>query len=268
MPGEPVYLGYDDGYEWPSSLGVYQVRSDGLVYRFDELYQTRVLADDLCLELEGRPWFRDLELGWADPTARAAIETFRRFFLAKLGRAVMLPAENDRVAGWKAVRGRLGRPGKAPMIGFAPQAPSGFQDLKGLVRRDDLPDDCEKKQDHGADEVRYLIMGLHRHLGLTDRSGERPTGSDVYQEDARAGQAERKIREYYDRLRRLGVPAQKLDTIEQFALAPEGLGAVGREAVWRAYGALLSELTVGGRLARAGLRLDTMDDDDEMDRPD
>lgn len=250
VPGQPVYLGYDDGFHYPSCLGAWQLRSDGFLYQFDEIYATERLVPQLCEELGDKPWLPDCERGWPDPSAYRAIQEFNQFFEARLGRPVMVwDTDNNRIQGWRAVRRRLRGPlGHATIAWKRGACLYTWQDVKGLTRKEGT-EDCEKKDDHGADQSRYLVHNLDQYLGRRAAwtgTGRPEGGVQDQLEQARQEQAEGLIKDRWDQLRRQGVRDAELQVIEQ-RYGPE------RVEFARALGGLIAEQTVGGRLRRAGL---------------
>lgn len=260
VPGRPVYLGYDDGFAWPLVLGAWQMRDDGFLYQFDELYLRRALPSAVIEELDKKEWIEDVEIGWPDPSARAAIQQYRDWFQARLGRPVMVwNTDNDRINGWKAVRRRLWTPPGVPMLGYHPRCSSTYGDVAGLAKLEGS-EDCQKIDDHGGDQTRYLVYNLDRYLGIQARAeGEyRPEGGVETARKAIAARTESEIRERYDKLVKLGVKPERLKQVE------EGMGPARREEYRRALGSWLAEMTTSGRLQRAGL---VRDDPDDLDRP-
>lgn len=257
VPGQPVYLAYDDGFTFPHCLGAWQMRPDGVLYQFDEHYGTKTLARDLCENvLPEKPWLKDVEYGWPDPNGRPAIEEFRRFFLATIKRPVMVwDVDNARVDGWKVVRRRLRNQLGQTTIGFHPRCKETWKDLKGLVAKEGT-EDCEKVRDHGADQVRYLVRNLERFLGIRsawDREEQRPEGAVERVNKAREVLAEAEIRDRWDRLKGIGVKETHLKDLE-------ARFGVDRIKFSQALGAWISENTMGGRLRRAGLADDENDE--------
>ena len=255
VPGRPVYLGYDDGFGFPLALGAFQVREDGLFYMFDGLYGARKLTREVCAWLSGRPWLKDVAIGWPDPSGQAAIEEFREFFQAVLGRPVMTTdADNSRVDGWNVVRRRLRGPLGGVLLGFGTDCPPEiWNDLAGLQTKPGT-EDCEKKQDHGADMVRYLCRNLERYLGVQDAWTEdkRPDGQFDVERRALEHQAEATIKKHWDMLRGIGIPEDKIKATEaQFGADRTGFA--------KSLGGWLSQYTLRGRMQRAGLA----DEDDE-----
>jgi hypothetical protein len=250
VAGRPVYLGYDEGFNFPLVLGAWQMRDDGVLYEFDVIYRTQTLVGDVIEELDDRPWVEDAELGWPDPSARAGIEEFRRYFMARLGKPVMVwNTDNDRLNGWKVMRRRLwGWDGRAT-IGWHPRCARSYKDIRGLVKKEGT-EDCDKVDDHGADEARYVVFNLERYLGIQDRlnnEGRRPQGSIEREEKARAMRVEGQIKERWERLLALGITLHSLRVTErQFGARRDDLNA--------ALGGWIRENTLAGRLERAGLR--------------
>jgi len=267
VPGRPVYLGFDDGFAYPYCLGAWQERSDGFLYQFDELYGTQKVTGDLIEDLKTRAWIADVAPaedfgGWPDPSARSAIETFNRWFVengetAKRagGRPVMRwDTDNDRQQGWKSVRGRLyGMTGRAT-IGFHPRCVHTYGDLKGLVQEEGK-EDCKKVDDHGADQVRYLVHNRDKRLGRKAGFDERrrPEGMLDAMQRQREGEAEDKIKTHWDRLVQLGYQETELRLIDQ-RYHDDRVGLA------RALGGLIVDLTMRGRLQRAGMASDVDDE--------
>lgn len=264
VPGRPVYLAYDDGFNFPAVLGAWQVTPAGVVYQFDELYRVRCLPRQLLEELEGRPWFRDLGEGWGfpDPTAHAAIEEFNQFFRDRFGRALFrYDVDADRREGWRAVRRRLWGALGRPTIGWHPRCRETIRELRGLRRRPGT-EDCEKADDHAPDMVRYFVLNFERLMGYNESRNARPVGGVERAEREAEARAEGLVRERWDRLRALGVPEGELRALE-------ARWGARRADLARALGGLLSELTLAGRLRRSGLRTEPEEDpevDGEEDR--
>ena len=256
VPGEPVYLGYDDGFGFPLALGAWQVRKDGTFYCFDGLYGARKPIHTVLAWLSTKEWLKDVAIGWPDPSGQAAIEEFREFFKSVLGRPVMVTdADNSRVDGWNVVRRRLRGPLGGVLIGFGPGCPPEiWNDLAGLASKEGT-EDCEKKQDHGADMVRYLCRNLERYLGVQDAWNEdkRPEGQFDIERKAREVQAEDAIKRQWDRLRGLGITEDRLREAER---NHDGT----RADFARALADWVSQHTMKGRLQRAGLAPEDEDD--------
>jgi len=259
VPGRPVYLGYDYGFGFPMCLGAWQMRQDGFLYQFDEVYGMRLSTQALCGQLAEKPWLKDVEVGWPDPSAQEAIETFRAFFQAAIGRPVMVPdTDNARIPGWAVLRRRLRGPLGEVGVGWDRAAcPSTWSDVAGLQRKEGT-EDCEKKEDHGADQSRYLVRNLEAYLGLKEAWSEerRPEGGDAPRQRALDAQAEQLIRERWDRLRGQGVTEERLKTSEARF---DG----DRRQFADMLGEWLSERTLGGRMRRGGLT-----ERDDQRRPD
>ena len=98
--------------------------------RCDEIYRPASWSDDSALSWRPAPGSgTSRRLGGPDRAggARGVPPVLHR----EVGKAVMHPAENNRVAGWKAMRGRHGQPGKPPMIGLGPRAAVGVHRHQG-----------------------------------------------------------------------------------------------------------------------------------------
>jgi len=255
VAGREVYLGYDDGFAWPLCLGAWQVRPDGFLYQFEELYGERLLPEQVCDWLLDRPWLRDVQKGWPDPSAHAAIETYRQFFLRVLNRPVMSwNTDNTRKDGWKACRRRFRGPDGRTTIGFHPRCKGTIADLAGLMRNEHDLEDCQKKRDHGADQARYLIYNLERELGWQDYlEGRTPDHATRHEQQAREANREAKVEALWNQLRSLGYPPQTLDQLER--------RANDRTELIRMLGSLVAEHTIAGRMARAGLTPDPGDEE-------
>jgi hypothetical protein len=248
VPGRAVYLAYDDGYNFPMALGAWQVRADGLIYQFDELYQTKWLPRMTFEEIQKRAWFRDVAAmgGFPDPTALAAIAEFNELFRGTHGHQVFRhDVDNDRVNGWRAVRRRLWGPQGEATVGWHPRCVATLGDLQNLIRKEGT-EDCEKRDDHGADMVRYLLYNLERLLGYKNAIGRRPEGTVDRQQAERSAETEGLVRERWDRLRALGVKESELVLLE-------GRFGVQRVELAKALGGLIRDRTIAGRLERAGL---------------
>lgn len=254
VPGRPVYLGYDDGFGFPLCLGAWQVRpEDGLFYMFDGLYGSKKLPSEVCRWMSTKDWLKDVAVGWPDPSGQAAIEQYRQFFMGVLGRPVMVfDADNSRVDGWNVVRRRLRGPLGGVLLGFNRTAcpPEVWNDLAGLQVKVGT-EDCEKKQDHGADMVRYLCRNLERYLGLQEvwSDDKRPEGQMDAEYKAKEYQAEGLIKARWDQLRGIGVSEAKLREVE--ACFPGD-----RDKFAETLSEWVADYTVAGRMRRAGLSTD------------
>jgi len=270
VPGRDVYLGYDYGYGHPLCLGAWQVRpEDGLFYQFDELYGSHILTRNVCEWLSTREWLKDVQVGWPDPSNPEAIEEFRIFFHKMLGRYVMRTnTDNERIPGWGAVRRRLKGPLGGILIGLdRTKCPQTWNDLAGLQCKEGT-EDCEKKQDHGADQVRYLVRNLEKYLRAQDAWSEdnRPDGvhetsrgeanTDDSARKLKENQTEELIKQRSDMLTRAGIPPKRITE-------HEARYSNDRAAFADALGEWLSEYTLQGRMNRAGMRPSSDDDDDE-----
>ena len=214
VPGRDVYLGYDYGYGHPMCLGAWQINPQtGLFYQFAELYGPHILVRQVCEWLSEQKWLSDVQAGWPDPSNPEAIEEFRQYFMAVLGRPVMsINTDNERIPGWSAVRRRLRGPLGGIMVGFDQEAcPQTWNDLAGLQAKQGT-EDCEKKQDHGGDQVRYLIRNLEKYLGVQDAWSEdkRPDGQMESERRAKELQAEALIKTRWDQLRAIGIPEARI----------------------------------------------------------
>lgn len=250
VPGRPVYLAYDDGFNYPAVLGAWQVTDSGFMYQFDEIYVVGRLPKHIIEELRTKPWLPDVATGWGfpDPTALQAIEEFNQFFLAQFGRAIFRhDVDNSRIEGWKAVRRRLWGALGLATIGWHPRCSKTIRELKNLQQKEGT-EDCEKVNDHGPDMVRYFVYNFERLMGYNEaRNAERrPEGGLERLEREAQARAEGLIRERWDRLRAMGIREQELLAIEQ---------RYGERRVEfaRALGSLIAEQTLGGRLRRSGL---------------
>lgn len=267
VAGQPVYLGFDEGFAYPFCLGAWQDRPDGTTYQFDELYGTNKTTGDIITDMASREWVADVAPaedlgGWPDPSARNAIEEFNRWFVANpqiarraAGRPVMRwDTDNDRKNGWKSVRSRLYGIFGHSTIGWHPRCSSTISDVKGL-RQKEGDEDCLKEDDHGADQVRYRVHNTDKRRGRARSYDEsrRPEGSmDAIRRQNQA-QAEVLVKQRWDQLIASGRKEAELKRLE--ANFPDD-----RDGFAKALGSLLTENTLGGRLQRAGFR--GFDDDD------
>ena len=267
MPGRDVYLGNDAGFG-TSAMGAWQVAPNGLTYQFDEIYLHDATVDDQIEVLKIKPWLKDCKIGWSDPADPAWILALRRFFYSKVGRPVFTEADHDRIPGWRAIHQRLWGPNGEISMGWNSETcPETWRDMQGLVAKESNPEDCEKKDDHGADQTRYLIYNLGKHLNLelAYRTDQRPETGEI--ETAQA-EIEKKYQPYIDGF------IQTL-TAEPYNFTAEFLQQLREDLSPRMYvlrlRAMVEERTMEGRLRRAGLRPDddldflTDMDDDERD---
>jgi hypothetical protein len=254
-PTLAVYLGYDHGFGYPAALGAWQVRGDGFLYQFDEIYVERHKPSQIFELLAAKPWFRSIEEGWPDPTAQGAIQEYRDLFTEHLGKPVMhWHVMTARKEGWRALRYRLGNSIVPPTVGWHPRCTHTIADLAGLQRSPTDLEDCKKEHDHGADQARYLIRNLEQKL----RTEHRPEGDyessrqGVHQ--ARDERTEARIRILWDQARQLGVPQPKLVALEADVAKVLGVSETrAREQLARNLGDLVASLTMQGRLDRGGI---------------
>lgn len=267
VKGQPVFLAYDYGYANPACLGAWQMRGDGVLVNIAEKYEVGQLVETFTAWLAEQPWLADVEAGWPDPSAKEPIQRFREFFLAVLGRPVMtFETDASRIDGWRAVRRRLRDSMGRSSILFAPSCRNTWNDLAGL-RRKEGSEDCEKKQDHGADQVRYLVRNIEQYLRIGENRELRPSsaGPATLQERAREAAAEGDIAQRWNALRGAGITEAALKDFESRFRGD-------RREVARGLGQWLSDLTMRGRLRRGGLHVDEdpeeggprIGDDDEL----
>ena len=262
VPGRPVYLGFDYGFAdtGASCLGAWQVREDGVIYQFWELYVNLHTVPDMAAKVVELPWLRDVEIGWPDPSAQGEIEEWRRFFTKVLGRPVMVfGADNDRKAGWSVMRRRLRTPLGRALVGWHPDCKNTVGDIKGLATLEGSGGlDCMKKQDHGADQSRYLLRNIEIHLGVQEawERDERPDDANAANQRAIDLQVELTVKERWDKLIAVGVTVDVLKEVELRFKGTE------RRAFARALGGWLFDMSDSGRIARTGVA-PAYDDDPE-----
>lgn len=248
--GRPVYLGCDWGFAsgGAACLGAWQVREDGLAYQFYELYGSGMTAADMLLKIEDKPWIKDIAGGWPDPSGKDQIETFRRWFVAKLGKPIMsFKTDTDRLSGWSALRRRLRGPHGEVRIGWHTSCKDTWADIKGLSRDEIKPEDCEKKADHGGDQSRYFVRNYDKYIiGQRSRDGDdtEPESDHVKSVDL---ELEQDIREKIKLLKQSGVAvASILDTEKQ-------IGPNDRKRFLQVLGEWYLNRTLRGRMERAGM---------------
>lgn len=260
VAGRPVYLGCDWGFAdgGAACLGAWQARDDGLVYQFYELYGPGMTAADMLTKIEDKPWLKDVKGGWPDPSGKDQIETFRRWFVDKLGTPIMsFKTDNDRLSGWSAMRRRLRGPRGEVSIGWHTSCKNTWADIKGLSHSETKPEDCEKNQDHGADESRYFVRNYDKYKNLMRDRDETP--DDAVSEQEKIGESilEHDIKEKIKLLKQSGISIIAVLDLEK------QIGKVDRKRFLRALAEWYEERTLHGRMTRAGMTTYSEDKDDE-----
>jgi len=252
--GRQVFLGVDWGFAdgGAACLGAWQVREDGLVYQFYELYGPGMTAADMLVKIENKPWIKDIVGGWPDPSGKDQIETFRRWFVDKLHKPIMsFKTDNDRLSGWSALRRRLRGPRGEIKIGWHTSCKDTWADIKGLSRDENKPEDCEKRQDHGADESRYFVRNYDKYANLM-RDIDEPE-DDAVSEQEKIGESilEHDIKERINALKQSGISIRAI-------LETEKQVGNDRKRFLNVLSEWYTERTLHGRMARAGM--ETYDD--------
>jgi len=257
--GRDVFLGCDWGFAsgGAACLGAWQIREDGLAYQFYELYGPGMTAADMMLKIEDKPWLKDVKGGWPDPSGKDQIETSRRFFQEKLGTPIMsFKTDNDRKSGWSALRRRLRGPRGEVMIGWHPSCKNTWADIKGLTASTIDPEDCEKRQDHGADQARYLARNYDKWASVMS-AYDRDDDATVDIEKSGTLSQEHDVSEKIELLIRTGVSISAITELEKQFSKRE------RKEFITALGDWLSDRSIGGRMERAGMTMYTPTDKDD-----
>lgn len=186
--GWPIIGGYDWGYASPACLLLGAVDQDRRIHIFREMYVERHTAADQARIF--RSWNIKPDYIAADPSIWRDTGVGKPIS-RQLMEAGMLPlrkANNDRIAGWNALRELLaldpdtGLPGLVIMS----HCENLIRELSDLPRDKKKPEDADTRApDHAVDSCRYLTMSRSRsakslmrvHKTYDERVSDRVTGS-------------------------------------------------------------------------------------------
>lgn len=186
--GWPLIGGYDWGYAAPACLLLGAVDQDRRIHIFREMYEERLTAADQARIF--RSWGIKPDYIAADPSI------WRETGVGKpvsrqLMEAGMLPlrrANNDRIAGWNAVREVLALDPDTGLPGMVihSNCENLIREMADLPRDKNKPEDADTRaSDHAVDAVRYLVQSRARaakslmraHKTYDQRVSDRVTGT-------------------------------------------------------------------------------------------
>lgn len=150
--GWRTVLGIDVGSRNPTAILVAHVRGDGYVHISNELYRRNMSASDILAAIEDFADTYEPEAVYIDPSAKGYIEDLERAGIP------VEPAVNDVLVGIQRVRAQI-------QAGFSIDSGcTNLIDELGMYAYPDNPkvetDKPIKDNDHAADALRYLCMGV------------------------------------------------------------------------------------------------------------
>ena len=159
--------GVDEGYVNPAVILVFGVDSDERLHLFKEYYRQGVVQASFISDAKELANEWKIETFYVDPSA-AGLKAAMRGMGLSVGRT-----KSDVYNGIQTVKKRLQVQGDGrPRLTIDPGCTNTLSEFGAYHWRKGQKDEPEKVDDHSADALRYLVMGLERGGGEAEIAGE------------------------------------------------------------------------------------------------